>query len=274
MSIPAERRDPRRMRAMFGAISSRYDFVTRLFSYGMDRGWKRSGMECSDLPEDAVVLDLAAGTGDFSCLVLDRLPRARIVTLDLTEPMLRLARRRGVQNTVCGDVCALPFADGAFDGVFVGYGLRNFPVLADALREIARVTRPGGRIVSLDFFLPRSVCFRLCYLAYIYLQGAFWGLLLHGRARTYTYIADSLRNFTSIEGLSAMLVRAGFAQIQTRRFILGGIGLHWAVKQDVPSAPLPVALQLDPQKFFVPIMSLNKNASSAPSRRGKQQVQT
>lgn len=236
-SIPAERRDSRRMRAMFGAISSRYDFVSRLFSYGMDLRWKRTGVECSDLPEDAVVLDLAAGTGDFSRLVLDRLPRARVVTLDLTEPMLRLARRRGVHNTVCGDVCALPFANAAFDSVFVGYGLRNFPVLTDALREIARIMRPGGCVVSLDFFLPRSASFRLCYLAYLYMQGAFWGLLLHGRARTYTYIADSLRSFTSIQGLSAMLVRAGFVQIQTRRFILGGIGLHWAIRQDEPCAP-------------------------------------
>jgi demethylmenaquinone methyltransferase/2-methoxy-6-polyprenyl-1,4-benzoquinol methylase len=254
MSTPAERRDSRRMRAMFGAISSRYDFVTRLFSYGMDHRWKRWGVECSDLPEDALVLDLAAGTGDFSRLVLDRLPRARVL------------------NTVCGDVCTLPFANAAFDGVFVGYGLRNFPVLADALREIARITRPGGRIVSLDFFLPRNACFRLCYLTYLYMQGGFWGLILHGRARTYTYIADSLRHFTSIQGLSAMLVRAGFAQIQTRRFILGGIGLHWAIRQDVTSAPLPVAFHLGPQEFFVPIMSLNRNASSAPSRRGKQQI--
>jgi demethylmenaquinone methyltransferase/2-methoxy-6-polyprenyl-1,4-benzoquinol methylase len=224
------------MRAMFSDIASRYDFVTRLFSYGMDRRWKQLGVDASALAEDSVVLDLAAGTGDFSQLVLQRLPGARVVTLDLTEPMLRLARQRGSGNTVCGDGAALPFADGSFDCVFVGYGLRNFPVLTDALREIARVTRPGGRIVSLDFFLPPSSLFRRCYLAYLYAQGAFWGILLHGRARTYTYIADSLRSFTSIHGLVAMLSRAGFEQIQTRSFIFGGIGLHWAIRRGTRAA--------------------------------------
>lgn len=227
------------MRAMFGEISSRYDFVTRLFSYGMDRHWKRQGVDGSTLPENAVVLDLAAGTGDFSRLVLERRPRARVVALDLTEPMLRVARERGADNAICGDAAALPFADASFDCVFVGYGLRNFPVLADALREIARVTRPSGRIVSLDFFLPPSSWFRRCYLAYLYAQGAFWGLLIHGRSRTYTYIPESLRSFTSIRGLSAMLARAGFHQIRTRSYILGGIGLHWATRQGGTSANEP-----------------------------------
>jgi demethylmenaquinone methyltransferase / 2-methoxy-6-polyprenyl-1,4-benzoquinol methylase len=233
--VPAERKDRRLMRAMFGDIASRYDFVTRLFSYGMDVRWKGLGVEASDLRQNAVVLDLAAGTGDFSHLVRERLPSARVITLDLTEPMLRLAEQRGACNTVCGDAAALPFADGAFDSVFVGYGLRNFTVLGEALGEIARVTRPGGRIVSLDFFLPPNRWFRRCYLAYLYAQGALWGLLLHGRARTYTYIADSVKNFTSIHGLSDMLARTGFDQIQTRWFIFGGIGLHWATRRDAPS---------------------------------------
>ncbi len=218
------------MRAMFGAIAPRYDFVTRIFSYGMDRRWKRSGVEEVALPENAVVLDLAAGTGDFSALVLHHRPGARSIAVDLTEPMLRVARARGVPEAVCGDAGALPFADACFDCVFVGYGLRNFPHLAEALHEIERVTRPGGCIVSLDFFLPANPAFRRCYLAYLFAQGAFWGLLLHGRPRTYTYIPDSLRSFLSIDKFSAMLADAGYERIRARSFILGGIGLHSAVK--------------------------------------------
>jgi demethylmenaquinone methyltransferase/2-methoxy-6-polyprenyl-1,4-benzoquinol methylase len=231
MGIPAEQQDSREMRAMFGSIAPRYDFVTRIFSYGMDGRWKRAGVEEAPLPANAVVLDLAAGTGDFSRLVMDRLPGARAVAVDLTEPMLRVARERGVSEAVCGDAGALPFADASFDCVFVGYGLRNFPSLGKALREIERVTKPGGRIVSLDFFLPANAIFRRLYLAYLFAQGAAWGLLLHGRPRTYTYIPDSLRGFVSIENFSALLAQSGYGEIKARSFILGGIGLHSAVKR-------------------------------------------
>lgn len=218
------------MRAMFGSIAPRYDFVTRLFSYGMDMRWKRLGVQNAPLPEEALVLDLAAGTGDFSRLVLQRLPGARAVAVDITEQMLRVARSRGLNEAICADAQTLPFADASFDCVFVGYGLRNFPSLDAALREIERVTRPGGLIVSLDFFLPANRVFRYGYLAYLYAQGALWGLLLHGRARTYTYIPDSLRSFISVEDFSALLKRKGYAQVTAQRYILGGIGLHRATK--------------------------------------------
>jgi demethylmenaquinone methyltransferase / 2-methoxy-6-polyprenyl-1,4-benzoquinol methylase len=218
------------MREMFGTIAPRYDFVTRLFSYGMDMRWKRLGVKNAPLPENAVVLDLAAGTGDFSRLVLQRFPGARTVAVDITEKMLRVARSRGLEEAVCGDAQKLPFADASFDCVFVGYGLRNFPSLDAALREIMRVTRPGGYIVSLDFFLPSNRVFRHGYLGYLYAQGALWGLLLHGRPRTYTYIPDSLRSFVSVDDFSSMLERKGYGQVNARRYILGGIGLHWATK--------------------------------------------
>jgi demethylmenaquinone methyltransferase / 2-methoxy-6-polyprenyl-1,4-benzoquinol methylase len=243
MTPPVEKRDARLMRRMFGSIARRYDFVTRVFSYGMDRRWKRSSVERLALPQKASVLDLAAGTGDFSRLILDRFPAARVVAADLTEPMLRRALDRGIPHVLCADATALPLAPGSFDCVFVGYGLRNFPDLAAALREIERVMRPGGSLVTLDFFLPSNHLFRRAYLAYLYAQGAFWGLLLHGRARTYTYIPHSLRGFVSINELSALLARAGFHQIESRSFIFGGIGLHSATRQAstdaLPASPVP-----------------------------------
>jgi demethylmenaquinone methyltransferase/2-methoxy-6-polyprenyl-1,4-benzoquinol methylase len=230
MPVPAERQDSRLMRAMFGSIAPRYDFVTRIISYGMDRRWKRLGVAQATLPENSLVLDLAAGTGDFSKLVRERLPKARSIAMDITEPMLRLARAQGLDEAVCGDACALPFPDATFDCVFIGYGLRNFPNLKTAVAEISRVTRPGGLMVSLDFFLPPNLVFREMYLAYLYAQGAVWGMMLHGRPRTYSYIADSLRSFVSIQDLSSLLERTGYAKVDTRGFILGGIALHWATK--------------------------------------------
>lgn len=231
MKSPAEKEDPRLMREMFGAIAPKYDFITRIFSYGMDRRWKNLGVTKAALPENALVLDLASGTGDFSKLLLKRLPLARSIAVDLTEPMLREARRRGLRETACADALRLPFADATFDGVFVGYGLRNFPCLQSALREIERVTRPGGVMVALDFFLPPRRVLRKAYLSYLYVQGAFWGILLHRRLRTYTYIPHSLRSFVSLNDFSAMLLDHGYEHLDARSFIFGGIGLNWAVKR-------------------------------------------
>src|ERR1051326_3363761 len=152
------------MRAMFSTVAPRYDFITRAFSYGMDKHWKRRGVEEAALPEAAVVMDLASGTGDFTRLVKRHRPRARCVAVDITESMLQLARERGIDETVCAYATRLPFAADSFDCVFVGYGLRNFPDVKAALREMERVTRPGGLLVTLDFFLPSQPLLRKLYL--------------------------------------------------------------------------------------------------------------
>ena len=219
------------MRAMFHTVAPRYDFITRAFSYGMDGHWKRTGLDSVKLPDRPVVLDLASGTGDFSLMVKRQYPGSRAVAVDITERMLQLARVRGVEHTVCGDAGMLPFPDHTFDCVFVGYGLRNFPNLNVAVSEIERVTRPGGSLVSLDFFLPSNALLRPLYLAYLYAQGTFWGFVLHGRPRVYTYIPDSLRTFVSIDDFSSLLHRTGYRQVDVRRYVLGGIGLHRAVKE-------------------------------------------
>jgi demethylmenaquinone methyltransferase/2-methoxy-6-polyprenyl-1,4-benzoquinol methylase len=230
MNPPAEKRDRRLMRQMFEVIAPRYDFVTRAFSYGMDRRWKQLAVRKAGLSNGAMVLDLACGTGDFSRLVLEALPAARVFGVDLTRAMLETARGRCGCKAICADAMVLPFPEDLFDCVFVGYGLRNFPGLNSAIQEIRRVTRRGGMLVSLDFFLPAHRLWRALYLGYLYAQGAFWGLLLHGRPRLYTYIPHSLRGFITIEDFSLLLKRMGYARIDAYSYVLGGIGLHWAVK--------------------------------------------
>src|ERR1035438_5603817 len=123
------------MRAMFSIVAPRYDFITRAFSYGMDRHWKRTGLDRANLRDRPVVLDLASGTGDFSLMVQRQYPGSRAVAVDITERMLQLARAHGVERTVCGDAGMLPFPDHSFDCVMVGYGLRNFPNLGVAVRD-------------------------------------------------------------------------------------------------------------------------------------------
>jgi len=217
------------MREMFTTIAPRYDFITRAFSYGMDRRWKRTGVSRARLSPSARVLDLACGTGDFTRLVQAHSPEAYIVAADLTETMLQ---RSTLPNSVCADAASLPFKTNSFDAVFIGYGLRNFPRLPSALEEVRRVLKPEGVLISLDFFLPVRKWMRSFYLAYLYAQGAVWGLVLHGRARVYTYIPDSLRSFLRAEEFSSLLQNMQFAEVTSRTYLLGGIALHWAKKRD------------------------------------------
>jgi demethylmenaquinone methyltransferase/2-methoxy-6-polyprenyl-1,4-benzoquinol methylase len=228
LKVPAEKQDSRLMRDMFSTIAPKYDFITRVFSYGMDQRWKRLAVRRAMLPAGARILDLACGTGDFAKLVIRQSPEAHVVAADLTERMLRLSR---LGQTVCADAASLPFATGSFDAVFVGYGLRNFPHLEATIAEAHRVLRPGGVLVSLDFFLPSRRWLRRFYLAYLYAQGAFWGVILHRRARVYTYIPDSLRSFLSAREFSTLLEKMQFTGVTARPFILGGIAVHWARKR-------------------------------------------
>jgi demethylmenaquinone methyltransferase / 2-methoxy-6-polyprenyl-1,4-benzoquinol methylase len=231
MTIPLEKRDLRLMRRMFSDIAPRYDFITRALSFGMDSGWKKRAVEQAPLPPAAWVLDLACGTGDFSLLVSGR-HDARAVATDLTPRMLGLARQRGVERAVCSDAMRLPYADRQFDAVFVGYGLRNFPKLEESLREILRVTKPGGFLVCLDFSLPANPLLRQLYLAVLYAQGAFWGLCLHGNPGHYTYISKSLRGFVTSAGLAGLLARLGYREVRVTEYIFGGIAVHSAAKRD------------------------------------------
>ena len=216
------------MRDLFTTIAPKYDFITRAFSFGMDRGWKRMAVSRAELPTHARVLDLACGTGDFGKLARAQCASAQIVAADLTEPMLRLAN---VRDSTCADAASLPFQPACFDAIFIGYGLRNFPRLDQVLQEVYRVLKPGGVLVSLDFFLPRNAWLRRIYLVYLYAQGAVWGIVLHGRARVYTYIPDSLRNFLTAEEYSSVLGKAEFVKVNARRLLLGGIAVHWAKKR-------------------------------------------
>jgi demethylmenaquinone methyltransferase/2-methoxy-6-polyprenyl-1,4-benzoquinol methylase len=222
------------MRDLFSTVAPRYDFFTRIFSYGMDRQWKRLAVANAAIPAQARVLDLACGTGDFAKLIAALQPGAKVVGADLTASMLRLA---GLPNAIAADAASLPFVSGSFDAVFIGYGLRNFTNLAGAIEEVQRVLKPGGMLVSLDFFLPEPAWLRFLYLGYLYAQGAFWGLVLHGRARTYTYIPDSLRGFLSAREFTAWLRKMDFHEVAAHTFLRGGISIHWAKKRE-PGKPV------------------------------------
>ena len=221
----------RYVRRLFATIADRYDFITRVLSYGQDRRWKQRLLRLAAITPDDRVLDLACGTGDilFAAAGVAR----RAVGLDVTFRMLQLASRRRDRadaTVVCGDMLALPFGDADFDVVTVGYGLRNVPDLRAAIHEVHRVLAPGGRLLSLDFNRPRNALVRAAYLTYLTIVGSTLGFVLHGDPDTYRYIPESIRNYPGAHGVRSLLEQHGFEQVRAIRVLGGFMAIHVARK--------------------------------------------
>jgi demethylmenaquinone methyltransferase/2-methoxy-6-polyprenyl-1,4-benzoquinol methylase len=222
-------------RELFTTIAHRYDLITVLLSYGQDRRWKQRLVAAAGIAPGERLLDLACGTGDIAELAARE--GARVTGIDLTPAMLEVARRRlgrpGVA-LVAGDMMALPASTASVDAVTVGYGLRNVPSLEIALAEIARVLRPGGRLLALDFNNPPGRVLRVVYLSYLTVVGSALGLVLHGDPDTYRYIAASLRRYPRPDAIDAMMRRVGFVDTRFVPLLGGLMAIH--VGRTAPAA--------------------------------------
>lgn len=215
------------VRRLFATIADRYDLITRVLSFGLDRGWKARVAELSRADRATHALDLACGTGDIAFAIAAR--GAPVVGLDVTHRMLQLARSRGPGVAfVTADMLALPFPDRAFDVVTTGYGLRNVPDIRRAIDEIARVLRPGGRFVSLDFNRPENPVVRGIYLSYLTLVGSLLGVVLHRDPDTYRYIPESIKRYPGAARVSRMIADAGFSQSEYLPVLGGLMAIHHA----------------------------------------------
>lgn len=229
----------RYVRRLFGTIADRYDFITGFLSYGQDRRWKRRLIREASLGHGQRVIDLACGTGDIALQAAAR--GATVIGLDITPRMVELARAKAkrarhegvwpIPNFLIGDMTALPFPDRSVHVVTTGYGLRNVPVLEDALDEIARVLAPGGRLLSLDFNRPSWRVVRAAYLFYLTVVGSSLGWVLHGDPDTYRYIPESIRHYPGARGVSALLRARGFEPVTAKRLLGGLMTLHVAQKR-------------------------------------------
>jgi demethylmenaquinone methyltransferase/2-methoxy-6-polyprenyl-1,4-benzoquinol methylase len=216
---------------LFTTIAGRYDFITRLLSYGRDQAWKRDLMARAAIAPGERVLDLATGTGDLA--VAAARAGAAVVGLDLAPRMVRLARAKREASAVrfvVGDMTSLPLPPASVDVVTTGYGLRNVPDLAGAIGEIARVLKPGGRFLSLDFEKPESPFWRRAYLGYLTVVGSTIGTLLHGDPDTYRYIPASLAKYPGAAAVVDLLRRQGFADAEAVHVMGGFMALHVARK--------------------------------------------
>ena len=179
------------------------------------------------------MIDLACGTGDIAILAANQ--GTSVVGLDITTRMIELARgksmgRQKAPNFLVGDMMALPFATASADAVTTGYGLRNVPGLDAAIDEIARVLRPGGRLLSLDFNRPSWAPIRCVYLVYLTLVGSALGWVLHGDPDTYRYIPESIRRYPGAHGVADRLRQRGFAHVRVIPILGGFMTLHVATR--------------------------------------------
>ena len=222
---------------MFDTIAPRYDRFTRVFSFGMDRRWKAELIDWiqSAIGPESHVLDLACGTGDLAFAAAERAVRGSVAGVDASPKMIELARERATREAPnrnvrfqVGDMSLLQADTASVDAITAGYALRNAPQYEVAVREIARVLKPGGVLATLDFYRPESMLWRSIFLAYLETAGNWVGWLWHREPVVYGYIAPSIEHFVSWQGFSATLERNGLRVESVRRKLLGGVALHFA----------------------------------------------
>lgn len=218
--------------AMFDAIAARYDTLNRILSLGLDQGWRRKAVAALALRSGARVLDLATGTGDLAIAIAETHPDATVVGVDPSRNMLsegtrkvedmRLSKRIEMQQ---GDAQALPFEDETFDGVTIAFGIRNVPDRAQGLREMARVTRFGGRVVILELSEPRSGVMGVLARTYVHEIVPRVGGLLSG-AKEYRYLQRSIAAFPPADEFARMMDDAGLDVLETVALTFGVAHLY------------------------------------------------
>jgi demethylmenaquinone methyltransferase/2-methoxy-6-polyprenyl-1,4-benzoquinol methylase len=236
------------IRGMFRTIAPWYDFLNHLLSFQQDRLWRRRLVRLSDNSEAGRaprrILDLCSGTGDLA-LGFARVAEAGdlVVGADFTEAMLQRAQEKAAKakapcalSMVCGDALRLPFEDATFDVVTAAFGVRNFENLTAGLREMMRVTAPGGQVLILEFSQPRSRGFRALYLWYFTRLLPVIGRLFT-RTNSYSYLRDSVLDFPDRLALKKLLEECGLRSIEIYPLTLGVALIHAGRK--------PLAEQVD-----------------------------
>ena len=205
------------VRAMFDAIAGRYEMVNKMMTFGLDGRWRRRAVADLRLPPKSLILDIAAGTGDFTREL--RRQGQRAVATDLSYGMLQAGRE--MPERVQADASRLPFRSGSFDGVTCGYALRNFTDLTLTFDEMARVIRPGGRLSLLEVAEPRSGILRTGFRIWFRRVVPFIGSLVSDRA-AYHYLPESTAYLPTSEEIVRLLNRSGFTAVNHRR-VMGGL---------------------------------------------------
>lgn len=223
-----------RVGAVFDSVAGRYDLMNDLMSGGVHRLWKRFTLELAAAQPGEQVLDVAGGTGDLAAGLARRVGRdGRVMLSDVNESMLDAGRDRLADRGIVGNVDfavadaeALPFDDASFDCVTIGFGLRNVTDKPKALAEMARVTKPGGRVLILEFSKPRYDALAKLYDRYSFSVLPRLGRYVAGDAESYRYLVESIRMHPDQETLAAMMADAGLARVDYFDLTGGVVAVH------------------------------------------------
>jgi demethylmenaquinone methyltransferase / 2-methoxy-6-polyprenyl-1,4-benzoquinol methylase len=224
------------VRSMFDRIAGVYDLMNTAMTAGLHHRWRERAADRAELEPGEVALDVCCGTGDLALALADRVgPYGRVIGSDFSEPMLDLAREkarsRGVEQArfEWADALALPYDEESFDAVTVGFGVRNLADLEHGVLEMARVLRPGGRVVILEITQPRrpplSTFYGLWFDRLVPMLGT-----LAGDREAYTYLPESVKRFPPPEGLAAVMARVGLERIRYTVLAGGIIAIHSGVR--------------------------------------------
>jgi demethylmenaquinone methyltransferase/2-methoxy-6-polyprenyl-1,4-benzoquinol methylase len=213
---------------MFNSIASRYDFMNRFLTAGIDLRWRRKAISQLKALKPQLVLDVATGTADIAILTHEMLHPAKIVGIDISSGMLELGRKKieklelsGVIELALGDSEQLAFPDNYFDAITVAFGVRNFQDLEKGLREMLRVLKPGGRLVVLEFSKPPNPLFAALCRFYTNVITPGVGRLVANNRKAYQYLNDSVQAFPEGKEFVAIMERSGFTNTYLKRLSLG-----------------------------------------------------
>ncbi|MBF6357553.1 demethylmenaquinone methyltransferase [Nocardia higoensis] len=220
-------KQPHEVATMFDGVAKRYDLTNTVISVGQDRYWRWATRKALDLRPGERVLDLAAGTG-VSTVEFAK-SGAWCVATDFSKGMLAAGSFRPVPM-VAGDAMALPFADGSFDAVAISYGLRNVSDPDLAMREMLRVTKPGGRLVIAEFSTPVVPVFRTLYMEYLMKALPRVARAVSSNPDAYVYLAESIRAWPNQRQFAMRMAEAGWSQVKWRNLSGGVVALHRGYK--------------------------------------------
>ena len=221
---------PAEVAAMFDDVARRYDLTNAVLSAGLDRTWRTAVRLALDLRSGQRVLDLAAGTATSSAALATT--GADVVGCDFSLGMLQVGRKHLRERValVAGDALRLPFTDDCFDAVTISFGLRNTADPSLALREMLRVTRPGGRLVVCEFSSPTWRPLRTVYLEYLMKLLPKVATAVSSDPSAYVYLAESIRAWPDQRALAALVAESGWERPAWRDLTGGIVALHRATK--------------------------------------------